>query len=255
MYENWLNDILRCPETHKMLHLDGDNYESDEKMYSVTNNILTVVYPPDLEGLDSKYNKFYNLFAPFYDLNESYIGKFVAPMYGEILHRVEAVNPKTLLDVGCGTGNILMPLAVMSKISLYGLDLSEKMIEIASERLGYKAELKAGDSESMPWADGSFDAIICNASFHHYPHPKKVLLEMRRLLKKDGILVIGDPTAPAILRQMMNWCINLKIYNGGDFRIYSKKEIVRLLKECGFEPFDCTMISYKSFAINAKIKE
>jgi ubiquinone/menaquinone biosynthesis C-methylase UbiE len=187
--------------------------------------------------------------------DESHDGKFVAPMYGEILRRVEAASPKTLLDVGCGTGNILMPLAVMGKISLSGLDLSENMIEIASERLGYKAELKVGDSESMPWEDSSFDAIICNASFHHYPHPKKVLLEMKRLLKKDGTLIIGDPTAPAIIRQMMNLCINFKIYNDGDFKIYSKKEIERLLKECGFEPFDYTMISNMSFAINAKIKE
>jgi ubiquinone/menaquinone biosynthesis C-methylase UbiE len=70
------------------------------------------------------------------------------------------------------------------KIKLYGLGISEKMIEIAKKNLGNKAELRVGDSEYMPWEDDSFDVIVCNASFHHYPNPKKVLLEMKRVLKR-----------------------------------------------------------------------
>ncbi|MDP4278270.1 MAG: methyltransferase domain-containing protein [Bacteroidota bacterium] len=205
------------------------------------------------ENYKEKSKAHFEKYAEGYD--ESYIGKFVAPMYGEILRRVKALNPGTLLDVGCGTGNILLPLSASGNINLYGLDISGNMIEVAGEKLGDKAELKVGDSESMPWEDGMFDAIICNASFHHYPHPKKVLLEMKRLLKKDGTLVIGDPTAPVIMRQLMNFCTKHKLFYEGDYRIYSKKEIETLLRECGFEPFNFTKISYKSFAINAKIKE
>ena len=197
---------------------------------------------------NSKIN--YNRQAEVYD--ESGDGKFVAPMYGEIVNRIRSANPKKLLDVGCGTGNVLMKLDTNEDVSLYGLDISEKMIETAKKNLGNKAELKVGDSEYMPWEDHSFDVIVCNASFHHYPNPEKVLLEIKRVLKSNGILIIGDPTAPVIGRQILN--VFFKISNNGDYRIYSKKEIQALLIKCGFEPYNFKKINCKSFAINAKIK-
>lgn len=189
--------------------------------------------------------------AEIYD--ETHDGKFVAPMYNEIVSRIKTAKPKKILDLGCGTGNILMKLADDKNLSLYGLDISEKMIETARKNLGDKAELKVGDSEYMPWEDNYFDVIVCNASFHHYPNPKKVLLEMRRVLKSDGTLIIGDPTMPVVFRQLMNlFCSASK---DGDYRIYSKREIEKLLKDCGFAPYDFKKINHQSFAINAKIKD
>jgi ubiquinone/menaquinone biosynthesis C-methylase UbiE len=192
----------------------------------------------------------FNKQAEAYD--EGHDGKFVSPMYDEIVNRVLSLNPKKILDVGCGTGNILIRLAKNKDLSLYGLDISENMIEMAKKNLGHRVELKIGDSEHMPWEDDCFDVIFCNASFHHYPDPEKVLLEMKRLLKNNGTLIIGDPTAPVIYRQMIN--LYCKISNNGDYRIYSKEEIEKLLIKCGFEPFKFAKINCKSFAINAKIK-
>ena len=174
-------------------------------------------------------------------------------MYDEIISRVNNINLKSLLDVGCGTGNILLKLYRNKNIKLYGLDLSEKMIEIAKNKLNSKIELKVGDAEFIPWQDNSFEVIICNASFHHYPNPEKVLLEMKRVLKQSGKLIIGDPTAPLILRQALN--LLCKISNNGDYKIYSEKEIKELLTKCGFKTFDFKRINYRSFAINAYVEK
>ena len=174
-------------------------------------------------------------------------------MYDEIIDRIMNSKPKKLLDVGCGTGNVLMKLNTNDDLNLYGLDISEKMIQTARKNLGNKVELKVGDSEYMPWEDNCFDVIVCNASFHHYPNPEKVLLEMKRVLKNKGTLIIGDPTAPVVVRQILN--LFCKMSDNGDYRLYSKKEIKELLIKCGFEPFNFKMINCKSFAINAKIKE
>lgn len=197
---------------------------------------------------NSKIN--FNKQAEIYD--EKGDGKFVAPMYGEIVNRIMEANPKKILDVGCGTGNVLMKLTTKKDFSLYGLDISEKMIETAKKNLEDKAELKVGDSEDMPWGDNSFDVVVCNASFHHYPNPEKVLLEMKRVLKNNGTLIIGDPTAPIIGRQILN--LFCKISNNGDYKIYSKAEIEVLLAKCGFKPFNYKKINCMSFAINARIK-
>lgn len=192
----------------------------------------------------------YNKQASIYD--EKGDGKFVAPMYDEIVNRIIKANPKRILDVGCGTGNVLIRLAANKNFNLYGLDISEKMIETAKKNLGDTAEFKVGDSEYIPWEDNFFDVIVCNASFHHYPNPEKVLFEMRRVLSNDGTLIIGDPTAPALCKPIINML--LKSSNKGDYYIYSEKEIKKLLLKCGFETFDFKKINWKSFAINSKIK-
>ena len=59
MYTDWLNDILRCPQTLKPLKHNGDNYESDGKVYYEKNNILSITYPDGLCGDNAKFNKLY----------------------------------------------------------------------------------------------------------------------------------------------------------------------------------------------------
>ncbi|MBW9144686.1 class I SAM-dependent methyltransferase [Clostridium sp. CM027] len=198
---------------------------------------------------NSKIN--FNKQAESYDKSAN--GKFVAPMYNEIINRIMLIKPKKLLDVGCGTGNVLMKLVENSNIELYGLDISEKMIDMAKKNLGNSADLKVSDSECMPWKNNTFDVIVCNASFHHYPNPDKTLLEMKRILKSNGTLIIGDPTAPAVIRQVLN--LYYKRSDTGDYKIYSKKEIEDLLIKTGFKPFNFKKINYKTFAINANIKK
>ena len=125
------------------------------------------------------------------------------------------------------------------------------MIEVSRKKLNNKIELKVGDAEHIPWNDNTFEAIICNASFHHYPNPEKVLLEMRRVLTDNGKLIIGDPTAPVIIRQLMNF--GMQRGNDGDYKIYSKKEIEGLLIKCGFKPFNWKKPNYKTFVISASV--
>ena len=197
---------------------------------------------------NSKIN--FNKQAESYDKSAN--GKFVAPMYNEIINRIMLIKPKKLLDVGCGTGNVLMKLVENNNIELYGLDLSEKMIDVAKKNLGNSADLKVGDSECMPWENNTFDVIVCNASFHHYPNPDKTLLEMKRILKSNGTLIIGDPTAPVVIIQVLN--LYYKLSNTGDYKIYHKNKIEELLIKSGFKPSNFKKINHKSFAINANIK-
>ncbi len=182
--------------------------------------------------------------------SESHDGKFVEPMYEEVIKRILELKPRNILDVGCGPGSVLVHLK-NKNIGLHGLDISEKMIEEAEKNLGQDVDLRVGDSESMPWLDNSFDIILCNASFHHYPNPLKSLKEMKRLLKKDGVLIIGEPTAPSIIRFITN--MSIKYSNKGDVRIYNKKEMESLLEEVGLHPYNYKKINHKSFIINANI--
>lgn len=182
--------------------------------------------------------------------NESHDGKFVKCMYNEILKQVLSFPNTNILDLGCGNGNILKLLEEKTKSNLYGLDLSDNMIAEAKKRLNKNAVLTVGDSEKLPYENNKFDMIICNASFHHYPHPGLVLQEIKRVLKYNGVFILGDPTFPCnLILKIFNY--SLKYSDSGDYKLYSKKEITNLLSKFNFTIENFKMLNYRSFILSA----
>jgi ubiquinone/menaquinone biosynthesis C-methylase UbiE len=124
-------------------------------------------------------------------------------------------------------------------------------VEKASQNLP-EGDIRVGDSENIPWENEKFDLVVCNSSFHHYPNPKRVLKEIRRVLKKDGKLIIGDPTAPGIIRSAVN--LTCKVSPHGDYHVYNKREIKRLLRKTEFKLLNYKQIDEKHFAVTCTKK-
>lgn len=199
-----------------------------------------------------KSREFFNKNAKGY--SKSRERAFTMPMYQEMITRVLSKKPKKVLDLGCGSGILLKQLNdTNNNIELFGLDIADEMIKIADESLKGCAELKVGDCEKIPWDSDTFDVVFCNASFHHYPNPNKALLEVNRVLKSNGTLIIGDPTAPVVIRDIMNFFIRFS--NSGDVRIYNEDEILDLLKEANFTPNNFKLLKWNKFFINADVNK
>lgn len=167
---------------------------------------------------------------------ETWDGKYSLLMYGEVIKIINMYSYYSILDVGCGPG--VMLARIMNQrgdVNACGIDISDKMIMKANELLKNRAELIAGDADRLPWDDNAFDVLVCNASFHHYPEPYKVLQEMKRVLKPTGRLIIADPWWPGIIRYFINLYLKTPFNIDGDYKIYSEKEIMKLLNECGFK--------------------
>jgi SAM-dependent methyltransferase len=94
-----------------------------------------------------------------------------------------------VLDIGCGTGHPSLYIAE-DVGSIIGIDKSERMIEIARNRLRRSGSgnvvFEIGDAESLEFPDGSFDAIILCGSLATLSHKRKSLQEVRRVLRKRG---------------------------------------------------------------------
>jgi ubiquinone/menaquinone biosynthesis C-methylase UbiE len=104
-----------------------------------------------------------------------------------------------VLDVACGAGALVIEVAPRVERAV-GVDLSDGMLKIARSRLlaaeedrpFANVEFLQGPSDALPFADGSFTALVCTTALHHFPDPQRSIDEMARVLEPGGRLVIGD---------------------------------------------------------------
>jgi len=120
---------------------------------------------------------------------------FFHPSHNMLLETLEPAEEK-ILDIGCGTGQFaLRVLQAFPQARVWGLDLSPGMLRQGLTRCQEadgRLHFVQGDSERLPFADNSFDAITCTHSFHHYPRQEQVVAEMHRVLRPGGRLLIID---------------------------------------------------------------
>jgi len=92
-----------------------------------------------------------------------------------------------ILDLGCGSGKLFEKVNTNRVI---GIDISDYLLNKAKTRIKYI--LKA-EGDSLPFKNGSFNKIICSEVIEHLLNPEIVLKEARRVLKKNGILIVTIP--------------------------------------------------------------
>jgi SAM-dependent methyltransferase len=117
-----------------------------------------------------------------------------------------AVRPGlNVLDVGCGTGDILRLLApLVSPGKAVGLDLSETMIAEASQRsqgVSDNVSFRVGSVLDLPFQDGSFDRVIATQLLLHVPDPWRALTEMKRVLAPSGLISVTEIDWGALVLQ------------------------------------------------------
>lgn len=124
-----------------------------------------------------------------------------AQVIAEISRNIEPDS--NILDVGCGPTCAGRLFNVGSKTYLD--PLMDSYVKTYPEKLP-KGEKICSVAESIPKQDESFDVVICINALDHMIDPVKALLEMRRVLKKEGIFMLGiflHPTPIAIARRFI----------------------------------------------------
>ena len=200
-YPAWFDEILRCPERGSKLIRVEDGYVRDDGLkYTAANQILSIVYPPFLQGEDAKFNRFYNVIAPFYDCSEQFFGKLITGLdmlegRKDIVSRLNMLPGLRLLEVSPGPGVFqdLLRAQLTDRGEFVSLDLSLRMLRQCQVRHpGLHVHLVHGNAQFLPFADESFDALFHFGGVNLFNDPDGAIQEFIRVVKRNGIVSWGD---------------------------------------------------------------
>jgi len=119
----------------------------------------------------------------------------------KVVEIVANTNPKFILDIATGTGDMAINLAETNAEKIVGLDISEGMLDVGKQKilkkgLQDKIEMVVGDSENLPFENDTFDAITVGFGVRNFETLEKGLSEIYRVLKPNGIFVILETSVP-----------------------------------------------------------
>ncbi len=119
----------------------------------------------------------------------------------KVLKMVAQTQPKNILDIATGTGDLAILMAQTKAEKIVGLDISAGMLEVGKQKieekkLSQKIEMILGDSENMPFEDNYFDAITVAFGVRNFENLEKGLSDILRVLKPNGIFVILETSVP-----------------------------------------------------------
>ena len=155
-----------------------------------------------------------------------------------------------IADIGCGSGGYL-DIKKQHDCIYFGLDFSKNMIKTAKEiaekqHITEGAFFQQGDVESAPYADNFFDLVLAIGLIEYFKKPDKLIEEIRRILKKDGTLIMQSfipNTYVYYLNSVLAYFISGK-NNKIEHKQYTKKQLDNLLIKNGFQIVD---FSYSNF--------
>lgn len=180
------------------------------------------------EAIGSKKTQVSTMFdniAPYYDLLNRVLSLGIDRIWRRrAINILKQDDPKVILDVATGTADVALEIAdrLDHVEKIIGVDISTEMLAVGRQKVKKKdlhplITLEEGDSENLPFADNSFDAITVAFGVRNFEHLKIGLSEMLRVLKPGGQLIVLEFSKPTIFpfKQLFNFYFKYILPNIG----------------------------------------
>ena len=160
------------------------------------------------------------------------------PVHDAILARVDDTSPSTVIDLGCGTGQLTRRLTErFPEAVVVGVDLSTGMLSKAAARLGTGSAgshaLVRADAERLPFASESVDLAVCTESFHWYRHQDTALAGLAEIVRSGGRLLIAST---AMFTRLGDGLVRrVTARSGQPIQAVPPESLRRMLQRAGFD--------------------
>ncbi|MDE0535158.1 bifunctional demethylmenaquinone methyltransferase/2-methoxy-6-polyprenyl-1,4-benzoquinol methylase UbiE [Tenacibaculum sp. L6] len=157
---------------------------------------------------DSELGKKEQVAKMFDNISEDYDGLNRVISFGidvswrkKVVKLIGENNPKQILDIATGTGDLALMMSELNPERIVGLDISEGMLQVGRQKvakanLSNKIEMVVGDSENIPFPDNTFDAITVSFGVRNFENLDKGITEILRVLKPGGKFVVLETSNP-----------------------------------------------------------
>jgi len=146
-----------------------------------------------------------------------------------------------ILDLGCGEGRHAITAYMLEDVQSVGVDLSLKDLQTTRERFNEFRDadndnkclcISVANGQRLPFADNSFDKVICSEVLEHIPEYRKVLAEITRVLKTGGIFAAS---VPRFFPEWICWKLSDAYHatEGGHIRIFNATHLRYDIEENG----------------------
>ena len=159
------------------------------------------------------------------------------------LYRFDLADGQTLLDLGCGEGRHTISAALEAALTAWGIDLREQDLATCASRFDdFRAQapghvlLAKASGFALPFADDSFDRVICSEVLEHIIDYQQVLEEIDRVLKPGGLLAVSVPRYGP---EWLCWRLSDAYHEveGGHVRIFRADELDDAVRERPYQRY------------------
>jgi len=159
-------------------------------------------------------------------------GRFLRKYYRLFMENATIPPNSKVLDVGCGTGELLLQMDKKYGIRGFGIDYDDRMIRVAKEKCP-EMSISVSSCDDMPFDDQSFDVMTVCMAYHHFENRTGFMLEAARVMKKGGRIYIIEFSPPEAIRKIANLYKSRSLTVGN---IDTFKEICSDFKCVGIQP-------------------
>lgn len=164
---------------------------------------MTVVpYKEEKSGKKDQVAKMFDNISHRYDFLNHFLSLGIDKIWRKkAISLLKANPPALLLDVATGTGDFALQALELNPKKIVGIDISEGMLEAGRKKIRAKSlenriELKYADSENLPFAENSFDAVTVAFGVRNFENLEKGLQEIFRVLKPGGRIIVLEFSQP-----------------------------------------------------------
>ena len=225
-------------------------------------------YEKEQDDKKSQVSRMFNKIAPYYDFLNRFLSLGIDTIWRKkAIDKIKDADPKYILDIATGTADVAIEMSKrLNPDKIIGLDISSEMLEIGRKKINKRKksdliELVLGDSENLDYEDHSFDAVTVAFGVRNFQNLEKGLLEMNRVLKTGGQVMILEFSKPKIFpfKQLFNAYFKYLLpligrFTSKDPKAYKYlyesvqafpdgRKFADILTKTGFKSIQCTPLS------------